>query len=190
MTGLIGGADNAKGFARGLHGVVEAAKGVAGEAFERLDRTDHRIGLDVQIRRGGAIEIFGRDADFGHFIGDQRGLVGGAQLKGQPFGFEILDQKAGAGQRIGIGVRIEPQRPGAAHGTLDHGQGGEIATSSLIAEQLRAGHHAIGALDFHDQRQAGHGRGAIIAQQGSQEHGFAGAIDAAFGGSEQVERAR
>ena len=185
----IGGADDAQRLTIGLDIVVEPAEGVAGILGQRGDRRDHRVGLDGEVGRGGAVKILCRDADRGDFVDLDR-LVCGADLEGEPLGLEILDEEGRAGQRLGLGIGIEPDGPGAAHGIGIERQGVEIATGAAVIDHGARGDHTVGAFQLQCQRQVGHGLGVHIAQQRGEEHRFARAIDATFRCGEQIERAR
>ncbi len=80
------------------------------------------------------------------------------------------------------------QVPGVRVGDQRNREG--AAAKALVVDELALVFDAVGPLDDEGQRQAGFRLALGVAQQRGGEHGLAGAVDAALGVEEGVERAR
>ncbi len=91
-------------------------------------------------------------------------------------------------RRLGIGVGVDRPFAGRRVGEQRHGEG--AAAEPLVGDARALVFDAVGTLDDQRQRQTALGLALGVAQQRGDEHRLAGAIDAALGVEERVERAR
>ena len=170
--------------------VVGQAADVTGIADDlgTLDRLEaHRAG-DVEAGGRRAVEEFRVERNVDR-LARRRGRLGGLQREIEALGDVILEQEFGVAdaRRLGIGVGVDLPFARRRVGEQRHGQG--AAAEPLIGDADALVFDAVGTLDHDRQRQAGLGLALGVAQQRGDEHRLAGAIDAALGVEERVERA-
>ncbi len=91
--------------------------------------------------------------------------------------------------RLLLGVGVDVDRPGAAHGIGQQRQVGGITAECFAVDHHAAELDPVGTIEDEGERQALDCVRLGVARQGGGVHRLAGAIDAAFGPGEHVDRA-
>ena len=154
-------------------------------AFDRLQA--HRAG-DVEAGRRRAVEEMRIERKVDRLARRRRRLSG---LHGEveALGDIIVEQEFGVPDagRLGVGVGVD--LPFAGHRVGDQRHGESAPAEPLIGDARALVFDAVRTLDHQRQRQTALGLALGVAQQRGDEHCLAGAIDAALGIEERVERA-
>ncbi len=119
--------------------------------------------------------------------GDER-LHSRLELEVQALRHEVLDQEGGLGNGGGLGVGVNLGAPGAGHGRAGERQRRRAPALALVSERHARVLDAVGAREDDGDGNARRLAGAV-ARQGGQVHLLAGAVDAAIGIGEGVDRA-
>ena len=173
----------------GRVGLAGQADAVALERRERIvipGQADRRLAR--QARAGRAVQETRRERQRERPAGQQR-AGHRAEVDRQTVGHEGVDAEAGGGERVGVGVGAQLDRPGADRGP---GGQGDRHADRVIGQPRRRRlqeHLSVGTLDGDPRREIGRAAG-VVAQQRHHLHGLAGAVDAAIGPDESVERTR
>ena len=150
---------------------------------------DSRLALERQACSGRTIEEAAIDRDVGRFAHRDLVLVAG-ELELDAIRNEIFHQEHVAGDGGLLGIGVDRNRPGAAHGVRRQRQIHRMAAGSFAAAHHAPVLDAVGACEDEGQRQILDGFRGVVAGKGCNMHGLADAVDAAFGPGINVERAR
>ena len=106
----------------------------------------------------------------------------------EPLGSIVLEHELDPADAVALGIGVSLDRPFARRRTWQQRYGVCAPAEALVVDGRTLVFDAVGALDDERQRQAGFASRLGVAQQRRDEHGLAGAIDAALGIEERVER--
>ena len=171
--------------------VVGETADIAGIAVQRraLDRLEPDGARHVEPARRRAIEEPRVERELNRFAGIDDRLH---RLKGEvePLGNIILEQELDPADAVAFRVGVGFDRPFSRRRAGEQRDGEGAPAEPLVGRGRALVLDPVRPLDDQRQRQAWFRHALRVAKQGGDEHGLAGAVNAALGIKERVEAAR
>ena len=169
--------------------IVGPAEGVAVKAGASRGGLHSHRAADLERARRRAVEETAVDGDFERLaLGDRRRLGGEVEL--HAIRDVVLDHEGRFPDRRALRIGIGAHPPGAGRCGRRDRDVESASAETLVGDDRAAIFDAVRPLHHHRQRHVERGDAARVAQQRGYVHGLAGAIDAAFGVDEGIERRR